>query len=301
MLAVSCGGSSAGVAILPVDVSTTNTYSPILSELGIEGSSQSVDELQEIEHQEQVARCMRDDGFTYYPEPVITNRSGSFDNIDPLEPGKRESVAVFGFGISTTWFSMSQLPPEVLGADYDLIVDSLTGGKNATLYDSLSLDEQAAYNSALNGPVDGSEEGCIQRSRRLLQADKSGDVVDWAGIGMDLVGIWESIEYDERVTDFREQGRSCMANDGYDWISEAVYIGNLVEELEDIEDSLSDPFEALRGENLDSLIELQRLEVEVALAAFDCRASEVFVSPLLDLVRIEYEQEYVDTHQLVQE
>ncbi len=176
--ASACGGGSTGDATSGDDSSgdggdgSTNAdeyvyESPLGDFLGWnngvdfdEEAAQAQAQEQERLVQEQIAVCMRGEGFEYKPVDYGGANFGvAVDDSSLPEAeqwGSRAWTEKYGFGITTQRFPQAQVGPDLVGYD-----DSLYGGPgeefvdpNQEYIDGLTPDEQTAYFAALYGAQD---------------------------------------------------------------------------------------------------------------------------------------------------
>jgi hypothetical protein len=93
-----------------------------------------------------IAKCMREEGFTYVPADYATVRNGMSSDKNIPGMSDEEFVQKYGWGISTLYDGK---PPQ-LGEGYNPARVGL-GARNVEIYRKLSPADQVAYNRALLG------------------------------------------------------------------------------------------------------------------------------------------------------
>lgn len=135
-----------GIALLVLCVGPASAQAP--PKAGTEEFGLSQRELvQAIEKVEAaIAKCMREQGFTYVPADYATVRSGMTSDKSIPGMSDEEFVQKYGWGISTLYDGR---PPQ-LGEGYNPARVGL-GARNVEIYRKLSPADQTAYNRALLG------------------------------------------------------------------------------------------------------------------------------------------------------
>lgn len=138
--------SIAGIAVLALIAGPASGQSQPRSGTEEFGLSQR-DLVQAIEKVEAlIAKCMREQGFTYVPADYATVRNGMTSDKNIPGMSDEEFVQKYGWGISTMYDGR---PPQ-LGDGYNPARVGL-GPRNVEIYRKLSPADQVAYNRALLG------------------------------------------------------------------------------------------------------------------------------------------------------
>ena len=346
LVVTGCGGGDASGAIdaadRPQSFDDLEYKSPIADFLGIDTSVDfSSDESQaefiqeQREAEESIATCMRAQGFEYTPVDQSTSMTFGIDS-EELAYFSDEWVAKYGFGISTQRFAQSEVGPNLVGFDdsagameAEEFVDP-----NQPYVDSLSQPEQDAYYEALYGtqpdiPVDATEEemneiyanfeptGCQAESQSDFFAGPEQQFYEQ--FGTELEAIYERVESDQRVIDYRAEVTACAAEAGFTYTT----MGDLYSQFEDkltgvgpnwesdpLVDAGLDPLQmtdeeinefyqslnVLDDADRATLAEVQTEEVALAQAVIGCGGGWLNEEVILGDVRVELEQEFLDVN-----
>ncbi len=280
--------------------SETEVYrSPIADFLGFDtaafASEENQEEFaeQEREAQQQIAVCMRDEGFEYTPidNSDFISFEGGPDGDGP-EWGSKEWVEKYGFGISTMRFSQATVGPNLVGYDdgRDGLGDDGPSDPNQIYVESLTPEEQEAYYAALYGTDQGPEgidpenmteeeineayedyyenefvpSGCNNEVYEEIynnEDDVFGDNEQMNAFndefGDELEDLFERMQNDPRMIEQAQKISTCVADKGYsDYVDEeSVY--------EDIDNRMgamssggfNDPFADFTDEQMESMSE----------------------------------------------
>ncbi len=282
--------------------------------LGI-GSGYSVEA--QIQFEEAVLKCMRDQGFEYTPMPIPVESFGL-----PAEPdgpffGTDDWIEMFGFGFSTRAFSQGEVGPDLIGHSF-IPDDSEEADPNLAYRDSLSPEAQEAYDNTLYGHPDDrrrepgeaggtSETSCIQSAT----AENNGGL-DLRSFNQsfrdELVAIDDGVQQHPRVEAARDEAARCLAELGLDITRFDQAEAHIDEQLLDVlavngpQSSDLAPGEGeLSQDARDLLADVQAEEIALALAFRDCGApNEAFDGlgdPLFTEVRIELEEQFLVDNQ----
>lgn len=319
--------------------------SPLMDFLGVDtdfdfSSDDSQAEFTEQANQaeEKIALCMREEGFEY--TPVDQSQFTSFGGIEEDLPwGSRAWTEKYGFGITTQRFSQTEVGPDLVGWNDEEMADfeeSMADDPNQAYVNSLAPAEQDAYYEALYGDEpevadDATEEEWQEAYENFeptgCQAESWGEDSFFGGpeqefyeeFGDDLDDLYERLEADPRVAEFRSEVSACLAEDGLE------YSGDMEDLYESYEtkmegigpDYSQDPLTAagldpstMSDEEIDAFYEtafnvelsdadketlgaLQTEEIALAVAVWECGGSDLQMEVLLGEIRVEYENEFL--------
>ncbi len=173
--------------------------------------------------EELVAACMQDQGFDYTPVDNSGGVAFSSDDLD-VEWGTIEFAEQYGYGISTDpWGAQDEGDPADSGEEY---VDP-----NQDYREAMSESEQLAYDEALWGPsveyVEGEEPteydwttaGCYGSAQHEVY--EGGDTgTEYADLEDEVNRFWETVQADSRMTELNASWTSCMADEGFDGLTD---------------------------------------------------------------------------------
>ena len=227
--------------------------------------------------------CMQAQGFEYVPVDPFAQRAALTGK---ARLSDEEFLKQFGYGISTLFGRATA-----------------TADPNERLRKTLSPADRAAYDRALFGETPG---------LTFAEAVESGDfselggctkkateaVFGGAGVLARLVGkldeLDERIVQDQRMIKAVEKWSACMADKGFQY-----------EEPDEIDSDIAKRFKAIMGPGVPTgasappkgltydkaaLKALQREEVKIGTADFDCEQEEI--TPVEAVVRPQYEQDF---------
>lgn len=345
LLASACGDSAAVTdagAGQAESIEDLEFESPIADFLGEDTSfdftsdeSQAEMAQKEAEAQEQIVLCMREQGFEYVPQ----------DNSQFISfAGEDEELAYFssawidkyGFGITTQRFAQSDVGPDLVGYDDagfsdEAMEDSVD--PNEAYLEALSEGEQEAYYEALWGTEPEIPEGATDAEMDEAYSNWEPDGCQseayeemWGGnlndfyseFNDDLDALYELLETDQRVINYRAEVSVCVADKGFEYTNMEELYERFETEMQDIGGGMGamfDPFEdeeidpeqmsedeldefyremsALSDEDKAALAVLQAEEIALARVVVDCGGGELNEWQALDSVRIEYEEQFL--------
>ena len=273
---------------------------------------QAESDRQNREVEELVASCMQDEGFDYTP---VENNGGTVYSSDDLdvEWGTLEFAEQYGYGISTDpWGMEDQTQPEP-----ETIEDP-----NQEYRDSMSESEQIAYDEALWGPpqdyVEGEEPteydwttgGCYGAAQHEVY--EGGETnTEYADLEDEINTFWETVQNDSRMTELNASWSSCMADAGYDGLTEVTLAQDgLYTEYSELQ-GWDDPEYAALSESWDweakpegppapeideaALAAFTKKEIAQAVADTTCQQDLDYTA---EQMRIDHElqQDFVDQH-----
>lgn len=213
-----------------------------------------------------IADCMQSQGFEYTPvepHPGATDASGGSG---PWSLSPQEFAERYGYGLFTLEGTAG--------------VDDPNGSQLA----SMSESEREAYVAALSD-----EGGCLEEALTQEFEESAGE--ELVALEEEVIALEERVAEDRRVQDAARQWANCMADAGYEDLSEPdealdVVVARFEElmpdaaanaELESTPRPDGTAVHRMRGVTLSALDEqaledLQDHEIEVATADHDCRA-----------------------------
>lgn len=307
-------GDTAGTEWVPgpLDEYTARIYGYSLDEdEQSQEEAQAQSDAQNREVEELVATCMQEQGFDYTPNTANSTTVGTSPELD-VEWGTREFAEKYGYGISTDPYGTADDPVDD-GSEY---VDP-----NQEYVESMSESEATAYNEALWGPsveyVEGEETeydwtqgGCYGAAQHEIF--EGGAVADeFSALSDEVNALWETIEADPRMAELKAKWASCMADAGFDGMTD----------MNTAQEPLYDEWNALQGwedpeyqaqmETWDweaepegppapepdpaALAAFTDKEIAMATADFTCQ-EEIDYVKAATAVNHEVQQEFVDTH-----
>lgn len=272
---------------------------------------QAESDRQNAKVEELVATCMQEQGFDYTPQE---NNGGTVlvgDDLD-VEWGTLEFAQKYGYGISTDPWGSQDQPVET-----EEYVDA-----NQEYRDSMSESEQVAYDEALYGPpveyVEGEEAteydwtsaGCYGSAQHEVY--DSGDAgTDYADLEDEINRFYETVQADSRVTELDNAWASCMADEGFDGLTNVNEANNaLYDEYNELQ-GWDDPEYTAQAESWDweanpdgppapevdeaKLKAFTDKEIAQAVADFTCQKNVDYIAKRQE-VDHELQQEFVDQH-----
>ena len=281
-----------------------------------------------------IAECMAEQGFTYIPRDPAEFMSFGGPPDEEFEPGSDAWIAKYGFGISTQRFPQSAVG-DLVGHPDDQFFGPPTEivDPNQEYLEGLSDGEREAYQEALFGlPPDFGPEGpaedfVFEPSGCQFQAfeDASGAPDNarefYEAFGDELESMWQRIEADSRVVAFNDDIGSCVAEEGLQWTGFNDVYEQFEPRLNDLDRNsglFRDPFEdaglnpeemsqeqirdfVIESQRLDAsqlaiLAEIQADEIALAQAVIACGGGPVAEQKLMNEVRVEYEQAFLDAN-----
>jgi len=273
-----------------------------------------------------VAECMRKAGFDYEVTDnfsVTYEEGGYFD--DPLD---REYVDEFGFGISTKFEDELEQADELGGtsdpnaAIYQELSETEREAYDLALFGS-SFNEAVDESEIVEGEsdivvdegfeFDPAEAGCSGQAFAELDGAFAGEIDQ--GLDEAFEQLDERIMADPRIVEANADWSSCMAEAGYEYDTVDELYEDVAERMNPIYDAVfggaeggeegagdgpdEDPgdlsFEApeLSEDAAADLSEIQRFELDVAGANFDCQGPRLAAEVE---VRNELEGSFVDQY-----
>ena len=297
-----CGGESAPEDELgPLDQVFADVYGDWDEDQG---------NAQQMRVEELVAECMAELGSEY--TPVDYSQMGwsvGPDDLD-VEWGSREFAEKYGYGATTDpWGNeeMADEPPDQQWVD-----------PNQDYVMAMSETEQAAYYAALYGdqsPPEGDEEewvydwtqsGCQGKAQHeVYEAAPGLDDSEYQALMDEMSAMWEGVMSDPRLTELNGRWSTCMAEAGHpgfaavDDAQNSIYDRlNAIWETayNDISpDAAESEWQAVQESVEARMAEITPVEIELAIADFDCRA-EVKYEAVYREVNADHQQRFYDAH-----
>ena len=265
---------------------------------------------QQMRVEEIVAECMAEQGFEYTP---VDYSQASFtmtpDDLD-VEWGTREFAEKYGYGATTDPWGNE----EAMAAPSDQEwVDP-----NQDYVMSMSETEQAAYNSALYGDQSypegedveweykWEEAGCQGLAQHEVYETAPGlDDDTYQALMDEMSTMWEGIMNDPRLTELSALWATCMAEAGHPGFTTVDDAQNSIyEQLNAVwdvaytdmpPDSSEEDWAAVQSRVDDLMAEITPIEIELAVADFDCREEVDYDKVELE-VTADAQQQFYDAH-----
>lgn len=271
-------------------------------------ASEESERSRQAEIERRIAECMSEEGFEYIPveEPTA-------DDEDVPDPGTVEFAEQWGYGIVDNPWDAEQSVQVGLAAD----------DPNRAIVDAMSEAEREAYYAALWGPQmhagvepdeDGGYEppswqemGCAGAAYHEVQ----GAPLTAPAQGIDdplwdeMVDLERATAADPRVLAAEAEWASCMADAGH---PEVTAIGQGEQSIQEQADQIrTEGYADVRVDPTDEsvaaaerairerLAELQRVEIELAVADVTCRSASGYDEAWREVNRV-LQQEFVDAN-----
>jgi hypothetical protein len=260
--------------------------------------------------------CMAQQGFEWQPPAGLTSETVGFNGggrgLDP----DRDWVSVYGFGISTQTFEAEDIDPALVGmgsgdpprgSNDDMAASGdvdVSEDPNAEYIASLSEGGRDAYFASLS---DCQDEAAVEADRAIRNeafVEQFGD---------DIADLFQQAETAPEVVEVEGEMMDCLAEEGYRFstfqdmldsvslevqeLSVEVYNpGGASDEAEGAEVSGGAGRRSLTDEQNARLADIQQREVEMALAALECDASQERVWRAIDQAFYDLQAQYVEDH-----
>ncbi len=267
------------------------------------------------ENDELVASCMANQGFEYIPvnrDDAVTF-AGDIDDL--VDYGSAEFTERYGFGVTTMYWSQSQVGPSLVGADDRLDDLPAPVDPNEEYLATLSEAEQAAYQDALYGTNpdyewdttlsnDENDErarafydqlepsGCYDEA--LAKGNFANAAAFYDTFADDLLAIDQQVEADPRLIDAKSDIERCVIEQGLDYVDPDFPFQRWSEALADLDAGHMTADGLLDDEGRAELAVLQAEEIAIAVATDECGGSQAELSALDREIRSEYEQRFLD-------
>lgn len=305
------GGSRAEWTPGPLDEYQARIYGFSYDDERSEEEMQEESERQNRKVEELVASCMQDQGFDYTPVDNSGSVGVSSDDLD-VEWGTREFAEQYGYAISTDPWGNADAAPEEETEWVD---------PNQEYVESMSESEAAAYQEALWGPqveyVEGEEQeydwttsGCYGVAQHEVY-EGGVDSDEFSAVEDELNRFYETMQADPRIAELNTEWASCMADEGYDGITDVSTVQNdLSEEWNELQ-GWNDPEYTALSESWDweakpegppapevdekAAAAFTDKEIAMAVADFDCQEKVDYVGKGTT-INHELQQEFVDQH-----
>jgi hypothetical protein len=225
-----------------------------------------------LHREELIAQCMLDAGFHYIPDLGSQRFIVSGIVFDETRPDDREWVTLYGFGVGTgKWPSSNS--------------DRIVEDPNAAFLASLSETKQAAFLSALNGPLDNfpdsgmrrEEWAEFQRSRGCWGKSHQQSMEEsplfmrhqseFSPLFDALNETWNAVASSPEIRTLYGEWGNCFTGRGFPGFSSPGDAANFIAILHSEYQTFK------RQEASPELRELTLLEIDMALADLDCRES----------------------------
>jgi len=249
------------------DASPLDEYLSLVLGLGHSPAEQrQIAEQRLIREEDFVAQCMYNDGFTYIP---FIERNPLPDAEHLPRPNDLDWVSQWGYGVFTNLpNARTQASTRETFAEND---------PNSEIFTNLSEGEQSAWLDALYG--DNTTAGCLSEGWELAQDESPASIFQTdefrplfdAWVEMSLKANYEFIEADS-------DWANCMAEAGFSGM-----------------ESQRDAELKVHSLTMSDTTELQRTEIEIALADLNCRETVDYQSRRQQHI-IEVETQFVNDH-----
>lgn len=290
-------------------------HSPLAQGAGMMGPVQATapelgtDEKNKIRKvEQQIAKCMRDEGFDYVPVSPDDGPRSKFDSAFSLPP--EQFARKYGYGIST-------LTPEEMGVPE-------SDDPNQKIRDELSPKARKAYDKALYGEVavlsedgaaaggkvvveagpgggkarlDGGDLGCSGKASEGVFGgpEQHGDMEKFESLWKDLEALRKRFENNPQVVAATRAWSDCMADAGHSGLDKPQQAQDKVLEKAMPKRGGPDGEEEVRVyEQPKADPELQAFERKIATADYECR--EQHLKQVSREVGDEMEQQFLDDH-----
>lgn len=267
---------------------------------------------------ESIQECMTAEGFEWQPSAASGSLFGGADAFDGLDPESREWAERYGFGVSTLLFAQEDVGPNLVGNNFGTGPEG-EEDPNAAYLQGLSESDRIAYDEALFGENtfdfgdDVSDEelaaaqadamlnptGCLPTAQNEIFGTGLFAAVE--EFGPEIDALFDSVFDDSRVAELEDQMRTCVQDDGIEYVSPNDVYDHFFAQTQDFIDaqvafSSPDDGPVLTDEQIAKLGDVQRDEVSLAVAMFDC-GEEVGFEDTVNTVRVEYEAKFVTDNQ----
>lgn len=258
--------------------------------------------------QEDIAACMKEQGFDY--TPVDNSAFLSVTGEDDLDYDSREYAEKYGFGITTQAFSQEEVGPDLVGHNFNDFGDGEEfSDPNQEMIEAMDDTTRDAYYEALYGAEDDfpvfdpetmTEEEMAELEEEFVYEPSGCEGEAYADefnndfyqeFSEELEELYESVEKDPRVAEQQEQLTACIADKGFEFNATSDGFNQIIEELdvqmEEVnalvgfpgDDLTEADFEAMSAEELEAMEELFNQPVELPEEAkailADAQAKEV--------------------------
>jgi hypothetical protein len=253
--------------------------------------------------QDAVAACMKEEGFTYTPDPSLGASSFSTEDME-IPWGSEEFATTYGYGVSTDAFGQMNGSGEYEDPNQDYI-------------DSLSAGEQAAWSAALWGippepsgstdepSVDVSAEydweqaGCMGAAQHEFGDAGSMDP-EFASLVEEMGAIWMEVREVPAVIAAERKWSGCLASAGFPgYEKKDDPVNDFNERFNELQGAGSSEESSPAGEgdaaDPAALDELKNEEIATATADFACGESTGYTD-ILETEQLAREQAFVDEH-----
>ena len=229
----------------------------------------------ERERQDLIAACMAAQGFDYQPldsEAVASYLSPPAPADGQPERGSTGWIAIYGFGITTTWFTQEEVGPDLVGRPAAIDTPGIPGtgtpgpGTEAGVVPglgsavaSLSPAEQEAYLLALFGAADVGFDGTTADPlsggcwSRALDGGDDVAATFFRHFGQEVEAIYRRADDDERVLQARAELSACVGQDGLDYPGTEAVRRRFTTELAGLEGAISHPADELTEDDFATL------------------------------------------------
>lgn len=263
------GESSSNQTELPPIESPLDEYLSLVLGLGHSPAEQrQIAEQRTIMEEDFIAQCMYNDGFTYIP---FIERTSQLNPEDQPRPNDSDWVAQWGYGVFTNPPGSS---PQFLSRG-----EFAENDPNFEVFNNLSSGEQAAWLEALWGRPDNPSSGCQAEGWQLAQEETPASLFQTDEF-LPLFNAWADITWNANYEfiDADSDWANCMANGGFTGLERQLDAELKVHSLVMADQT-----------------ELERSEIEIALADLQCREEVDYAARRREHI-VEAEARFVNDH-----
>lgn len=250
-------------------------------------------EAQNLEREELMATCMKEQGFDYAPN---VDTGASYSSGEEWQPDDREWVAQYGYGM-VRWPGMDEQPD----------AEEVYEDPNQEYVASLTATEQTAFYEALYGPSVPEEEldengsyewnwetaGCYGWAQHEIDGDNPLTSEEFAPLMEEINQFYTDLDSASGMSEIDAEWSACMSEAGH------AGFARQSEAMTSITDELNAYYENQTEwvEDDPALDELAEREIELALADLDCRESTDYRERRQEVV-VALEEEFIADHQV---
>lgn len=259
-------------------------------------------EEQQAKSDEIIAQCMKDEGFEYVAQDYGSSVIYSGDD-EEWAPDKREWVEKWGYGI-VDWPGRTASNEEGEEENPEEWVDP-----NQEYIDSLSQSEQEQYWETLYGNMEDQEPnedgsfdydwtkaGCQGKASNEVYGDDIWSSDEFKDLTDAISEFYTNFSSDPKVKPLVKKWSTCMADAGFDIdLPDDAYMTISDKQSKIYEEGDPEDPDVWDVDKNPALQELQKEEVKMALADFDCKKDLDYENQYLKL-QFEAEEEFIKEH-----
>lgn len=263
---------------------------------------------QDREIEDLVAVCMQDEGFDYKPNVQTSGGFVSFDDED-MDWNSKEFAEQYGYGAMTNpWNEQAeqQDPQEYVDPNsdyYESLSDSERAAYDEALYGVQPTEEEWAEIEASGEPYmpDPAEQGCYGTANEKVRSSTDNyqaamEDPEFAELFEEMNNVYMESESSDEMQKLNSEWASCMADAGYTDFKTPADASNSIHEAQQelfgwntemAEDEMP------KEPSKDDQDKLKKLEIETAVADFECKDKSDYMDKSMKLM-FEIEQKFVD-------